>query len=270
MKGSLEMEVLATCRANSVLLAIAFAASLPACDSSTSANSSPAASAIVRPELNADRRVDTTAHLGQQDAVPEVTSTAPEDGKAHDSKARTDAPAGASHVSPPTSQVIGADIARFVSNDAMVRMEKRGDLDGDGDQDVLLVLQKKAQAESAPRALIVLQGAADGSFEKVIENPNAILCQSCGGMMGDPLSDITIQSGGFVLTFEGGSRELWSRTYRFAYSTAEGDWNLKRIDMKVLDRVDGRNEESHATREQIGAISIEDFDAASMAQNQEI
>lgn len=160
-----------------------------------------------------------------------------------------------------------ADVAGFVPDDTIIRMEKRGDLDGDGDQDVLLVLRNKAQSESAPRTLTILRGAEDGSFEKVIENPNAILCPSCGGTMGDPLSDIEIHAGGFTVTFEGGSRELWSRTYNFAYSETEDDWHLDRIDRKVLDRIDGNQDESHATREQIGAVSIGDFDAALMAQD---
>jgi len=162
-----------------------------------------------------------------------------------------------------------AGVARFISNDTLIRMEKRGDLDGDGDQDVLLVLQKKAQAESAPRGLMILRATENGSFENVIESPNAILCQSCGGTMGDPLSDIEIHAGGFVLSFEGGSRELWSRAYTFAYSKAAGDWYLERIDRKVLDRIDGHQKESHATREQIGSVSIRDFDAALMAQDAE-
>ena len=265
------MDVLATCRANSALFAIVLTASLSACGSPTSTNASTAASALVKPESNADRVVDTSGHPGRQGTLPAVMPAASEEGETLDSKARADVPAGASHVSPPPSpQGIGADIARFVSSGAMVRMEKRGDLDGDGDLDVLLVLQKKAAAESAPRTLMILRGAADGSFEKVVENPNAILCRSCGGMMGDPLSDARIQADGFVLVFEGGSRELWSRTYSFAYSKTDDDWNLERIDMKVLDRIDDRKEESHATREQIGAVSIEDFDAASMAQNQDM
>ncbi len=161
----------------------------------------------------------------------------------------------------------GTDVTGFVPDDTIVRMEKRGDLDGDGDQDVLLVLRSKGQAESAPRTLMILRGTTDGSFEKVMENRNAILCQSCGGMMEDPLSDIEIHSDGFTVTFEGGSRELWSRTYSFAYSETEDDWHLDRIDGKMLDRIDGNQDESHATREQIGAISIRDFDAALMARD---
>lgn len=235
------MDLLATCRTSSASLAVALAASLSACGSSTSMYVPPAASTPAENAL-----------------------TAP------DSGARTDAPAGIAHAPTPTSPGIGADITRFVPNDTMVRMVKRGDLDGDGDQDVLLVLEKKAQAESAPRTLLILQSTAGDSLEKVVENPNAILCPSCGGTMGDPLSDMSIHAGGFELAFEGGSRELWSRTYSFAYSKTEDDWHLERIDIKVLDRIDGREEESHSTRETFGVVSIKEFDAASMAQNQDI
>src|SRR3546814_1782976 len=91
---------------------------------------------------------------------------------------------------------------------------------------------------------MILRGAADGSFEQVVSNPDAILCPSCGGMMGDPLSEVEVHPGGFVLAFEGGSRELWSRTYGFAYSQARDGWYLERVDMKVLDRIDGRGERS--------------------------
>src|SRR3546814_14975135 len=74
-------------------------------------------------------------------------------------------------------------------------------------------------------------------------------------MMGDPLSEVEVHPGGFVLAFEGGSRELWSRTYGFAYSQARDGWYLERVDMKVLDRIDGRGEDKSATGEQIGVVS---------------
>src|SRR3546814_7911638 len=40
--------------------------------------------------------------------------------------------------------------------------------------------------------------------------------------------------------------------------------------MKVLDRIDGRGEDKSATGEQIGVVSIADFDAASMARDEGI
>src|SRR3546814_11216052 len=87
-------------------------------------------------------------------------------------------------------------------------------------------------------------------------------------MMGVPLSEVEVHPGGFVLAFEGGSRELWSRTYGFAYSQARDGWYLERVDMKVLDRIDGRGEDTRATGEQIGVVSIADFGAASLARDE--
>lgn len=221
------MDVLATCRASSVLLVVALAASLSACEGPAFSAAPTAARTPVTP----------------------------------------DAPDGASDAPSASPRAIDTDIAPFVPDDATVRLEKRGDLDGDGDQDVLLVLQNDAQAESAPRSLVILRGTADGSFEKSVENPNAILCLSCGGMMGDPLSDVAIQGSGFALVFEGGSRELWSRTYSFAYSEAEDDWYLGLVETGALDRIEGSQEKNRVTREQVGVVSIKDFDAALMAQD---
>lgn len=218
------MDVLATCRASSVLLVDALAASLSACERPASPAASPAAPTPVKPDA--------------PDDAPDAPSASP--------------------------RAIDTDIAPFVPDDATVRLEKRGHLDGDGDQDVLLVLQNDVQAESTPRSLLILRGTADGSFEKSVENPDAILCLSCGGTMGDPLSQVAIQDSGFALVFEGGSRELWSRTYSFAYSKADDDWYLDHVETGVLDRIEGSHEESRVTRDQIGVVSIKNFDAASM------
>lgn len=246
-----------------MLTAIALAALLSACDGHAPANASPAFK-LGKQESNAARRADTTAQPDQQDALPAAMPGAFNEGADGSRAARANAQTGALRVQPPVGRGIGVDIGGFVATYAMVLVEKRGDVDGDGEQDVLLILQKKAHAASAPRALMILRGAADGFFQKVVENPDAILCPSCGGIMGDPLSDVRIRPGGFVLMFEGGSRETWSRTYSFAYSKTSGDWTLGRIDTKVLDRIDGRSEENHTTCEQTGAVSIKDFDAASM------
>src|SRR3546814_3327463 len=86
-------------------------------------------------------------------------------------------------------------------------------------------------------------------------------------MMGVPLSEVEVHPGGFGLAVEGGSRELWSRTYGFAYSQARDGWYLERVDMKVLYRIAGRGADKSATGEQIGVVSIADLDAVSMARD---
>src|SRR3546814_20035428 len=98
---------------------------------------------------------------------------------------------------------------------------------------------------------MILRGAADGSFEQVVSNPDAILCPSCGGMMGDTLYEVEVHPGGIELAIEGGSRELRSRTYGFAYSQARDGWYTERADRTVLYRIDGRGSSKQETGQKI-------------------
>lgn len=59
--------------------------------------------------------------------------------------------------------------------------------------------------------------------------------------MGDPLQGLRIDSGGFTLRFEGGSRELWSSEYRFEYVRDRDGWRLAGIVFAGVDRADGRD-----------------------------
>ena len=101
-----------------------------------------------------------------------------------------------------SGEIGGSDISTFVPDDAVVLIERRGDLDSDGDIDVLLALENKSADESAPRSLVLLRRAGSGALEKAVDNPDAILCRSCGGTMGDPLADISVNAGEFSLRFE--------------------------------------------------------------------
>src|SRR3546814_11449798 len=154
------MDVLATCHANSVLLAIALVASSSACDGSTSANPPLAASGLTEPGSSAE---------------PEAR--------------------------------INADIARFDASDAVVRVQKRSDLDGDGRPDVLLVLQQQV-AESSPRAMMILRGAADGSCVPVVSNRDAIRSPIYGGHMAYPLSALAVPPRWTSMVLAGGTLDL--------------------------------------------------------------
>src|SRR3546814_3283730 len=131
--------MLAARASHSVSLAIVWAASLSACDASTYTDESPAAAPREKPESNADPKADTAGHLDQRDGTPAGLPAASQGGGLHEPATRTDG------TSPP--QRVNTDITRFVPVDTMVRMEKRGDLDDDGAEDVLLVLQDKARSE---------------------------------------------------------------------------------------------------------------------------
>ena len=81
-------------------------------------------------------------------------------------------------------------------------------------------------------------------------------------MAGDPLQGIRIESGGFVLRFEGGSRELWSSEFRFAYTDSAAAWKLQSVVHTGFDRANGQQAEHALAPEDIGDVTLADFDAS--------
>jgi hypothetical protein len=178
----------------------------------------------------------------------------------------TTLPAAAQRAAPQSAseESSGSDISAFVPEGSVARIERRADLDADGDIDVLLALENPRTDESAPRSLVLLRRGPNGILEKAVENPDAILCRSCGGAMGDPLADVSVKTGEFSLRFEGGSRELWSREYRFVYSSKADDWLLEGVVNSTLDRINGEQQQNTATRNGIDPASVRTFDATTM------
>lgn len=141
-----------------------------------------------------------------------------------------------------------------------IRAVAQGDLDGDGDEDALIVIEHDAgHAASAPRGLLLLRRGVDGDMHEVLESPEAILCQKCGGMTGDPLQGIHIGNGEFTLRFEGGSRELWSSEYRFEYVRDRDFWLLTGVVHGGLDRADGRSTQRRLAASDFGEVSLKSF-----------
>lgn len=163
----------------------------------------------------------------------------------------------------PAAATGDAGLSGFVPAGATLRMSARGDLDGDGDEDALIVVERAAaEASTAPRALYVLRRGADGALQTAVNSPKAILCRTCGGMMGDPLHSIRAGRGEFTLRFEGGSRELWSSEYRFAYAPDRDGWRLTGIVFNGLDRADGASAQRSRGPADFGDVPLADFDPA--------
>lgn len=140
-------------------------------------------------------------------------------------------------------------------------MSARGDLDGDGDEDALIVVERAAaEASTAPRALYLLRRGADGALQVALQSPEAILCRTCGGMTGDPLHSIRAGRGEFTLRFEGGSRELWSSEYRFSYASDRDGWRLTGIVFNGFDRADGASAQRSRGPADFGDVPLADFD----------
>lgn len=154
-----------------------------------------------------------------------------------------------------------AELSRFAPAGTTLRMSARGDLDGDGDQDALIVVEPgTAEASTLPRALYLLRRGADGALQVAVQSPEAILCRTCGGMTGDPLHSIRAGRGEFTLRFEGGSRELWSSEYRFAYASNRDGWRLTGIVFNGFDRADGASAQQSRNPVDFGDVALADFD----------
>lgn len=157
-------------------------------------------------------------------------------------------------------QSIDADPARFAPTGMTVRAHARGDLDGDGDEDLLIVIERDAgHAGAAPRTLLLLLRDSDGTLQESLDSPNAILCRKSGDMMGDPLQSVQAGVGELTLRFEGGSRELWSSEYRFEYARDRDLWLLSGIIHVSFDRADGKSAERRLTAPDLGEVPLESF-----------
>ena len=156
------------------------------------------------------------------------------------------------------------ELSAFLPPGTSLRLAERGDIDGDGDQDAVIVLEAgDGDAASQPRTLLLLRRDADGRLQRAIESPRAISCRRCGGMMGDPLQGIRIAPGVLTLRFEGGSRELWSKEFRFTSALGGEDWWLTGVMHRGFDRADGgKGTERTLSREEIDEVSLASFDAS--------
>jgi hypothetical protein len=172
-------------------------------------------------------------------------------------RATADEPTPAAAVAP----TLDAALARFAPTGTVARASARGDLDGDGDEDALLVVEREgADAATSPRALLLLRRDAKGTLQAAVTGTNAILCLKCGGMMGDPLQGMRVGRGEFTLRFEGGSRELWSSEFRFAYARDRDTWRLTGIAHGGFDRADGKAAERRLTAADFGDVPLASFD----------
>lgn len=157
------------------------------------------------------------------------------------------------------------DLSRFIPAGSKQLAVQRADLDGDGREDAVLVIDPPAQpdaklGEGAPRTVVVLIRDAAGKLQAVKRSERLVPCAKCGGIAGDPFGYVRAYTGGFTVLIEGGSRERWSDEFGFAYSAEQQDWLLEKAVRSVVDTDTGEDKRLDLQRKDFGAIRLEEFD----------
>jgi len=92
--------------------------------------------------------------------------------------------------------VLPQEVRPFIEKAARPICLAKADLDGDGRQDFMLVLERGKARMSDPdikerqRPLLILVRQQDGSLRLVNRNEDVVSCSTCGGVMGDPFTGI--------------------------------------------------------------------------------
>ncbi|HTN18117.1 MAG TPA: hypothetical protein VL092_10575 [Chitinophagaceae bacterium] len=114
----------------------------------------------------------------------------------------------------------GKTVKDFIPNGYQIPQNglKEGDLNKDGAADIAIALFSKEEEKSVddPRLLLVLLKAPDG-YILAGKSDKTILCQGCGGVMGDPYAGITIKNGILQINHYGGSAWKWTIEEKFRY-----------------------------------------------------
>lgn len=166
---------------------------------------------------------------------------------------------------PSDSTQLPAAAKPFVLPNYKVLAFKKGDLNKDNIEDLVVVLDTLGDDDMAARPLLLLTQDAKGVYSLAARNDKVVACKGCGGMMGDPLAGIAIKKDFFTIEEEGGSRERWTRYITFQYDVAQKTWVLHRIDESMTDTQDAKNDtKSTKTAKNFAKVLFAKYDSAKM------
>lgn len=163
---------------------------------------------------------------------------------------------------------IPAEVAPFVEKGTKAIALEKADINGDGRQDYILVLEKekpqKMDQYDMPvdqRPLLILTRGAEGKLAIARRNERVVMCSDCGGVFGDPFEGVTVGRNTFTVEHYGGSAWRWKNSYKFNYSRIDKTWQLVRVEMLSYHTSDPDKIETKIyTPRNFGKIDINDFD----------
>ena len=164
------------------------------------------------------------------------------------------------------------DALAFVPSGANLLEAVRGELNGDGIEYQLLVIDQPTPEGLVPgqhgpnRVLLLLRGDGRGRWQLAARNDKLVPCSTRGGLAGDPFAYAMVEEDTFSVITNGGSRERWSSTYRFRYASADKSCWVDGVRRKVVDiETEATNIRDFSVAE-LGRVRFEDFDPSSVAE----
>ena len=157
------------------------------------------------------------------------------------------------------------ELLGFVDHDDHAIWLSSADLDRDGDEDHVLVLERQATdhvIEERQRPLLVILREADGSLRVAKRNERIVMCSTCGGVMGDPFVAVEAGPGTFTVRHYGGSSWRWGVDYRFNWSRRDRSWQLVEVSSTSFHSSEPEKTEDKrlVPPKDFGKIDLADFD----------
>lgn len=158
----------------------------------------------------------------------------------------------------PKGDIAAMDIDSLIPSKFTKVAVEKGDLNGDGIVDALVLVQEAENVsmisgEGAKRSLLIVLADASGQYRIAKRNEKIVPCKTCGGVSGDPFGYMKVEKPGvFRLVIEGGSRERWSFDYLFSFDEQAQDWMAERIEMEAM----GEPEDERAAKKILEAAEI--------------
>lgn len=161
-----------------------------------------------------------------------------------------------------------AQLAQYIPKGYMLLDSASGDLNRDEYEDMILVLNKPDEKETSDvsahptlRPLLLLLGQSSRTYKVVARNDKTVYCVDCGGMMGDPFTQIVIKNGYFSIEHYGGSSWRWGLITTFKYSTTNKTWYLYKQGSQTMHTSDpDKVKTTITTAKNFGIIPFSKYD----------
>jgi hypothetical protein len=130
---------------------------------------------------------------------------------------------------------IPAELKPFILKGTAVIALKKGDLNGDGTPDYIMVLNKTsgeadyADHETDARPTLLIVRDRTGKLRLAARNDSIVTCNNCDAPFSNPFDGIFIEKNNFTIEVKTGSQQHLTYQITFNYSPRDKNWLLTRV-----------------------------------------